>query len=74
MNNKTRPTFSVIHDDEFRTLNADVVEQRIIKNDITDWQDDWKEPPADEFLHQFRKNYFKKEQVASNHQQEELPN
>ena len=61
MNFKTRETFSVIHDDEFLTLNADIVEQRIVKNDVVDWQDDWNQTPADEYLHQYRKNYFAKE-------------
>jgi hypothetical protein len=51
---KTRDTFSIIHDDEFRPLDADQIEGARFEVDIADWQDSWKRKPPDVFRNQLR--------------------
>jgi hypothetical protein len=52
---KPRDTFSIIHDDEFRPLNADELETAKFQHDVLDWQDTWKGRPAPEvFRNQIR--------------------
>ena len=58
---KERPTFSVIHDDEFKSLSTDISEKKDIKNNTIDWQDDWSKPPAEEMKHQYRNCEIEKE-------------
>ncbi|OHT02026.1 hypothetical protein TRFO_30987 [Tritrichomonas foetus] len=49
-----RSTFSIIHDDEFRSFNTDEIESGIFKRDFVEWNDNWKQKPNDAFRHQFR--------------------
>jgi hypothetical protein len=52
---RTRNTFSVIHDDEFKPLNADELESMQFQHDPLDWQDSWKDKRVPEgFRNQIR--------------------
>jgi hypothetical protein len=52
---RPRDTFAIVHDDEFRPLNADELAAPRFQHDVLDWQDTWKDRPAPEvFRNQIR--------------------